>query len=261
MDNSLSNGKRFSKKMLNKVPEITVFFWITKILTTGMGEVFSDFLTHQMDPVIAVGFAGIGLIIALVLQFLVRRYITWIYWLTVIMVSIFGTMAADVLHVGFGVPYIFSTSAFALALVAIFVVWYAVEKTLSVHSIYTYRREFFYWATVLTTFALGTAAGDLTATNLHLGYLMSGILFAVLISIPALAYRLLRLNEIAAFWVAYILTRPLGASFADWMGVSHARGGLEWGTGPVSLVLTIAILGFVGYLSISHKDINHEQIV
>lgn len=259
MDNSLSNSERFSKKMLNKVPEITIFFWITKIFTTGMGEVFSDFLTHQMDPVIAVGLSGIGLIIVLVLQFVVRRYITWIYWLAVIMVSIFGTMAADVLHVGFGVPYILSTSAFALALVVIFVVWYAVEKTLSVHSIYTHRREFFYWATVLTTFALGTAAGDLTATNLHLGYLMSGILFAVWISIPALAYRLLRLNEIAAFWVAYILTRPLGASFADWMGVSHARGGLEWGTGPVSLVLTIAILGFVGYLNISHKDINHQQ--
>jgi uncharacterized membrane-anchored protein len=243
------------RQMLNKVPEITVLFWIIKILTTGMGEVTSDYLVIHIDPVIAVALAGITLIASLTIQFLVRRYVSWIYWLNVIMVSIFGTMAADVIHVGFGVPYIFSTIFFMVTLAIIFAIWYASEKTLSVHSIYTRRREFFYWATILTTFALGTAAGDMTAATMHLGYFYSGVLFAFLIAIPALAYWLFGLNEIFTFWFAYIITRPLGASFADWMGVSHARGGLGLGTGWVSMVLTVIILGLVGYLAITRKDV------
>jgi uncharacterized membrane-anchored protein len=176
------------------------------------------------------------------------------------MVAIFGTMAADVLHVGFGIPYTVSASFFLVALVAVFSVWYISEKTLSIHSIYTRRRELFYWTAVVTTFALGTAVGDLTAITFHLGYLLSAVLFAVLIALPALSYWLLGLNEIVAFWLAYILTRPLGASFSDWFGRSPSLGGLGLGTGNVSLVLTLFIIGFVAYLTITRKDVQDGQI-
>jgi len=244
---------------IRKVPEVTVYFWIIKLLTTGMGEVTSDYLAHQLNPIIAVALGGIGLTAALVLQFSVCRYVAWIYWLAVVMVAVFGTMAADVLHVGLGIPYLVSTALFLVALAVIFVTWYMSEKTLSIHSIYTRRREMFYWATVMATFALGTAAGDMTATTMGLGYFSSGVLFAVLIAVPALAYWLFGLNEIFAFWLAYILTRPLGASFADWIGRSHSLGGLGLGTGSVSLGLTILIVGFVGYLTVTRKDIKGEQ--
>ena len=163
------------------------------------------------------------------------------------------------LHVGLGIPYVVSTLFFLAALAAVFIVWYAVEKTLSIHSIHTCRREFFYWITVLATFALGTASGDLTATTLHLGYFTSGVLFAVLIILPGIAYKLFKLNEIFAFWFAYIMTRPLGASFADWISVSHTRGGLGLGTGPVSMTLTVIIIALVSYLAFSHKDVQSEM--
>jgi len=248
-----------ARRALRKVPEITVYFWIIKLLTTGMGETTSDYLVHRINPLIAVALGGIGLAAALILQFRVRRYVAWIYWLAVVMVAIFGTMAADALHIGFGVPYLVSTAFFAVALAVIFVAWYAREKTLSIHSIDTRRRELFYWATVMATFALGTAAGDMTAFTLGLGFFSSGVLFAVVIAVPALAYRLVRLNAILAFWFAYIVTRPLGASFADWMGRPHSLGGLGLGTGPVSLVLALVIIGFVGYLTVTHTDSMSEQ--
>jgi uncharacterized membrane-anchored protein len=241
---------------MRKVPEITVFFWIIKLLTTGMGETTSDYLAHQLDPMLAVALGGIGLAIALVLQFFVRRYVAWIYWLAVVMVAIFGTMAADVLHVGLEIPYLVSTVLFAGALAVIFVAWYMSEKTLSIHSISTRRRELFYWATIMATFALGTAAGDMTATTLNLGYFSSGILFAALIAVPALGYWLFGLNEIVAFWFAYIVTRPLGASFADWMGRPSNLGGLGLGTGQISLGLAILIIGFVGYLTVAERHRN-----
>ena len=244
---------------LSKVPAVTVFFWITKILTTGMGETTSDWLVTHLVPEIGVAIAGTGLIVALVLQFSAKHYLPWIYWLAVVMVSIFGTMAADVVHVVLGVPYVVSTVFFAVVLGIIFIVWYLYERTLSIHSITTTRREVFYWATVLITFALGTAAGDMTATVLHLGYFTSGVVFAVVMAIPAIGYWWFGLNEIVAFWFAYIVTRPLGASFADWMGVSSARGGLAWGTGPVSLALALLIFGFVGYLSLTHIDIERKR--
>ncbi len=237
------------KLILSKVPEATAAFWITKILTTGMGETTSDFLVNHMNPIIAIALAGIVLVISLIIQFKKRAYVPWAYWFAVIMVSIFGTMAADVLHVGLGVPYIVSTIFFAIVLAIIFALWYTKEKTLSIHSITTKRREGFYWATVLTTFALGTAVGDMTATTLHLGYLTSGFLFLGLIAIPLLAYWIFDLDAILAFWIAYILTRPLGASFADWAGVSHARGGLAWGTGWVSLVMFLLIVVLIGWLT------------
>lgn len=258
MNKSESVTPQHAKRTFTKVPEITAYFWITKILTTGMGEVFSDYLVHNLNPLVAIALGGIGLIASLLLQISVRRYEACIYWLAVVAVSIFGTMAADGLHGGLGISFLASTIFFVVVQAIIFVVWYAVEKTLSIHSIYTRRRETFYWATVLGTFALGTAAGDMTASTMHLGYFTSGVLFAVLIAIPALAYRLFGLNEIFTFWFAYIMTRPLGASFSDWMAASPARGGLGLGSGPVSLGLTVVIVVIVGYLAITHKDVKDE---
>ncbi len=242
------------KQALRKVPEVTVFFWIVKLLTTAMGESTSDYLVFQINPMVAVALGTLGLVVALAIQFSVRRYIPWIYWLTIVMVAIFGTMAADVLHVGLGVPYLVSTIFFMASLVVIFTIWYLCEKTLSIHSITTRRRELFYWATVMATFALGTAAGDMTASTMGLGYFASGGLFAVLIALPALAYWLFGLNEILAFWLAYILTRPLGASFADGLGKPHSMGGVGFGDAQVSLVLLVAIIGFVTYLTITGRD-------
>lgn len=237
----------------NKVPEITVVFWVVKILTTGMGETTSDFFVVRFDPVIAVVVGFVVFVAALTLQFTVSRYIPAVYWFTVVMVSIFGTMAADVAHIVLGVPYAVSSAVFGIALAVVLVVWHRVEGTLSIHSITARRREAFYWATVLVTFALGTAVGDLTATGFHWGYLASGIVFAVVFAIPGLCYRWLKLNAVAAFWFAYIVTRPLGASFADWMGVSTARGGLNWGTGVVSLVLGAIIVVFVAVLGVRER--------
>jgi uncharacterized membrane-anchored protein len=244
-----------SAKMLAKVPEITLIFWVIKILTTAMGEATSDFFVKAIAPQIAVAVAAVVLAVSLIIQFKADRYRPWIYWFAVVMVSIFGTMEADVLHIQFGIPYIATTIFFGCVLALIFIVWYACEKTLSIHSIFTTRREVFYWATVLITFALGTALGDLTATTLNLGFFSSGILFVILFSIPAIGHWKFNLNPILAFWTAYVLTRPLGASFADWFGVSQARGGLDFGPGKVSLVLTALIVILVAYVSATHEDV------
>ncbi|MDP4086186.1 MAG: hypothetical protein Q8934_16430 [Bacillota bacterium] len=260
MYKSLNRNSHPAKTILTKVPEITIFFWITKVLTTGMGEVFSDYLVKNMNPIIAVALCGVGLIGSLLLQFLVRRYVAWIYWLVVVMVSIFGTMAADVVHVVLGIPYIVSTLFFAVTLFIIFAIWYKLEKTFSIHSIYTKRREIFYWCTVLGTFALGTASGDMTASTMHLGYFTSGLLFSFFLVIPAIGFWKFKLNEIFAFWFAYIMTRPVGASFSDWISVPSIRGGLGMGEGLVSLILTIIIVLLVGYLSISRKDSKNETV-
>ncbi len=256
------NATRSEKRhAFSKVPEITAFFWIVKALTTGMGESTSDFLVHSLVPEIAVVFGAIAFAIALYIQFGKDRYVPWAYWLAVAMVGVFGTMAADVLHVGLGVPYIASTIFYAAALAVVFWTWQRMEGTLSIHSIYTPRRELFYWAAVLATFALGTAAGDLTAVTFGLGYFASGLMFAAIIAIPALGYFRFGMNPILAFWFAYVVTRPLGASFADWLSVSSARGGLALGTGPVSLVLAAAIAGLVVYLTRTGKDTPLEQRV
>jgi uncharacterized membrane-anchored protein len=240
---------------MKRVPEkITVYFWIIKVLTTALGESISDYLVHAISPYIAVVLGGIGLAAALVLQFSVRRYVVWIYWLAVTMVAVAGTMAADVMHIEFHVPYLVSAAGFAVVLAVVFAVWYASEGTLSIHSIRTFRRELFYWAAVLAAFALGTATGDLTAITAHLGYFSSGVLFAAVIAVPALAYWRLRMNGILAFWFAYIVTRPLGASFADWTGKAHSVGGLALGDGPVSGCLILLIAGFVGYLTTTRLD-------
>src|SRR4051794_29262609 len=240
---------------LSAVPAVTAGFWVTKVLTTGMGETGADFLFHDQLGMIALPLAGLALLAALVLQFGTRRYVPWIYWLAVSMVSVFGTMAADITH-QLGIPLLASTAFYAGALGLIFIVWYLTEKTLSFHSIYTRRREAFYWATVLAAFALGTAAGDMTADTLGLGFLASGVMFAAAMAVPLVAYKWFNLNSIAAFWIAYVLTRPLGASFADWGASPTFRGGLDWGTGPITLVLLIAIIGLVGYYQVraTRKD-------
>lgn len=244
-----------------KVPEITIFFWIVKILTTGMGETTSDYLVRAINPYVAVTLGGVCFAAALALQLAARRYVAWVYWLAVVMVAIFGTMFADVMHVGFGVfhiglstAYVISTGIFGVALTLIILGWYTSEKTLSIHTITTRRRELFYWATVVTTFALGTAVGDMTATTLRLGYFASGLLFAALFILPALGYWLLGLNDVLAFWAAYIVTRPLGASFADWLGRPQQYGGVGIGTGLISLILAAIIVIFVGYLIVTHRD-------
>lgn len=243
-------------RLLRKVPQVTIFFWVIKLLTTAMGESTSDYLVFSFNPYLAVIAGFIVFAAALYLQFRTRRYIPWVYWLAVLMVAIFGTMAADVTHVVLGVPYIVSTIAFAIALAVIFYLWQKTEGTLSIHSITTPRREMFYWATVLATFALGTAAGDFAAYTLSLGFLSAGIVFAAVFAIPAIGYKLFGWNSISSFWFAYILTRPLGASFADWTGKAHGVGGLGWGDGPVAGVLALLIIILVGYLQITHEDVD-----
>jgi len=238
-----------------RVPEITAYFWAIKALSTAMGESTSDYLVHAINPELAVVLGFIGFVAALALQFRVRRYIAWTYWLAVVGVGVFGTMAADVLHVGFGVPYIASSLLYAIALAAVFGGWHRTEKTLSIHSVDTPRREVFYWAAVVATFAMGTAVGDLTATTFGLGYFASGLLFAAVIAIPAIGYWRLRWNAIFCFWFAYVATRPLGASFADWMGKPKAVGGLGLGDGTVALALTAAIFCLVAFLAITRRDV------
>jgi uncharacterized membrane-anchored protein len=243
---------------LLRVPEITAYFWIIKGLSTAMGESTSDYLVHAIAPVAAVGIGFVWFAAALVLQFRQRRYRAWTYWFAVVMVGVFGTMAADVLHVGFSVPYAVSSALYALALTVVFVTWSRSQHTLSIHSIDSAKREAFYWAAVVATFAFGTAVGDLTAVTLHLGYFSSALLFAGLIALPAIGYASGRLNPILAFWAAYVLTRPLGASIADWLGKPTTSGGLGWGDGLVSLVLTGIICGLVGYLAISRADVQQH---
>jgi uncharacterized membrane-anchored protein len=242
-----------------RVPEMTAYFWIIKALSTAMGESTSDYLVHAINPVVAVGIGFIGFVAALWLQLSVRRYIAWTYWLGVVMVGVFGTMAADVLHVAFHVPYIASSILYAFVLAAVFVTWYLTERTLSIHTVDTMRRELFYWAAVVATFAMGTAVGDLTATTFKLGYGHSIILFAVLIMIPAIGFRWLRWNAVFAFWFAYVVTRPLGASVADWIGKPKYVGGLGVGDGPVALVLTLMIACLVAYLGITRKDVQGRR--
>ena len=236
--------------MTVKVPAATLAFWVLKILTTGMGETASDWLARNTDAVFAVAGSGLVLVVLLLAQLAARSYRPWLYWAAVAMVSVFGTMAADVVHVVLGVPYLASTVAFGAAVAVLLFVWHRVEGTLAIHSINTTRRELFYWATVAATFALGTAAGDLTATTLGLGYLASGVVFAIAFALPGLAHRYAGLNAVLAFWVAYVLTRPLGASFADWIAVPPGRGGLDLGTGPITLVLLVAIVAGVATLGI-----------
>jgi uncharacterized membrane-anchored protein len=231
-----------------KVPEITVLFWVIKILTTGMGEAASDYLGNT--NLVLAGVVGVGgMFWALRWQLRTERYLPLAYWSAVAMVAVFGTMAADLLHVILGLSYLVTTPFYAVVLTVVLTRWYASEGTLSIHSITTRRRELFYWATVLATFALGTAAGDLTAATFKLGFFDSGLLFAGMILVPLVAWRM-GLNEVAAFWAAYILTRPLGASFADWFGKAPKLTGLGLGDGTVTWTTLGAIVLLVGWVAL-----------
>lgn len=243
-----------------RVPEITAFFWIVKALSTAMGESTSDYLVGALSPVAAVLLGFVAFAIAMILQLSRRRYIAGVYWFAVVMVGVFGTMIADVIHVGFGVPYAISAPFFALVLAAVFLTWHRVEGTLSIHSISTFRRELFYWMAVIGTFALGTALGDLTATTFRLGYLGSAIAFAVVILVPVFGFRFGRWNAIFCFWFAYVMTRPLGASVADWLGKPRVVGGLGIGSGWVALALTIVIAAVVSYLAVTRRDVQPEPL-
>lgn len=236
-----------------RVPQITALFWLVKGLSTALGESTSDYLVVAWHPVTAVLAGFVAFAVAMAIQLTRRRYVPVSYWLAVVMVGVFGTMVADVIHVGLGVPYAVSAPGFAVALAAVFLVWRRAEGTLSIHSITTSRRELFYWMAVIGTFALGTALGDLTSVTLGIGYLGSVILFAVVILIPAAAFRFGHANAIACFWFAYVITRPLGASVADWLGKSRNAGGLGWGSGWVALALSTMIVIAVSHLALSAR--------
>jgi uncharacterized membrane-anchored protein len=236
-----------------RVSQITILFWVIKGLSTAVGESTSDYLVHAIAPELAVVLGFFGLVLALALQFRAGRYVARTYWFTVVMVGIFGTMAADVLHVGLGVPYTASTILYAAVLGLVFWLWHHTEGTLSVHSIDTPRREIFYWAAVVATFAMGTALGDFTAYTLKLGYFPSAVLFAAVIAIPAIGYRWFHWNAVFAFWFAYVITRPLGASVADGLGKPTTDSGLGLGQGWVMLIFGGLIVVLVGYLTVAEK--------
>jgi uncharacterized membrane-anchored protein len=237
-----------------KVPEITVLFWVIKILTTGMGEAMSDFLGQKSVPL--AGLIGIfGTLYAFRLQYRRREYHAPTYWFTVMMVAIFGTMAADGLKDGAGLSYAVTTPFFAAVVAMIFWRWHRSEGTLDIHSITTRRRESYYWAAVLATFALGTAAGDLTALTLHWGFFPSAVLFGAIIALPMLGWWRFGLNPVVAFWAAYVVTRPLGASFADWFSKPHPQSGLGLGDGTVSAIELVVFIALVAYTAIAKGDI------
>jgi uncharacterized membrane-anchored protein len=247
------NGVR--ELLLNKVPEVTAFFWIVKIMATTIGETAADFLNFDLGFGLSGTslFMGTLLVLALYLQIRRKSYVPWIYWVSVVLISVFGTLVTDNLVDNFGVSLQTTTLIFTLALGATFAVWYLSEKTLSIHSVFTTRRELFYWAAILFTFALGTAAGDLVSEKMNLGYLTSALIFGSLIGATTLAYYRLNLNATLAFWMAYILTRPFGASCGDFLSQSADSGGLALGTVKTSLFFLAVILSLVTYMTVAEK--------
>jgi uncharacterized membrane-anchored protein len=245
-----------ARTMLNKVPEVTLYFWIIKILATTVGETFADYLNVNL------GFGlnnttyvmGALLIATLGFQFRANRYVPGIYWLAVVFISVVGTLITDNLTDNLGIPLVVSTAGFAIALCATFAAWFASERTLSIHTIITSRREGFYWLTILFTFALGTAAGDLVAEKLAFGYLLSALMFGAVIAVIAVAHLKYGLNAVLAFWLAYILTRPLGASIGDYLSQPTANGGLALGTTGTSALFLATILALVSFLTITKRD-------
>lgn len=245
------------KNVLNRVPEVTIFFWIIKVLATTVGETAADFLNVNLNLGLTVTSYVMGglLIIALFVQFVfIKKYVPASYWIAVVLMSIVGTLITDNLVDNLGVPLETTTILFSLALAIVFVLWYYSERTLSVHTIYTAQRELFYWAAILFTFALGTASGDLLAEGLALGYGTSLVIFLAVIALIAFAHFYLKLDAILAFWLAYILTRPLGASIGDLLSQAPVDGGLGLGTVGTSAIFLTAILGLVIYLSVTKKD-------
>lgn len=250
------NKSKEIKNVLSKVPEVTIFFWIIKVLCTTVGETFSDFLNVNLGLGLTLTtiIMGIAFIVVLYLQFRAKKYIPGIYWLTVVLISVFGTLVTDNLTDGIGVPLELSTIVFSVLLGLTFLFWYLSEKTLSIHSIYTRKREIFYWLTILFTFALGTAVGDLYSEQLGLGYLNTGIIVAIIIACSFLAWKFLKLGAVLSFWVAYIFTRPLGASLGDYLSQPKEYGGLALGATVTSVIFLIAILGIIILLAVTKFD-------
>ena len=248
--------------MLNKVPEVTLYFWVIKVLCTTVGETASDYLSDNVGLGLTktTFMTGALLVAALVVQFRARRYVPWVYWLGIVLISIVGTQITDNLSDNMGVSLVITTVAFAIALSVTFAVWYGSERTLSIHTIYTRRRESFYWLAVLFTFALGTAAGDLTAERLNLGYLVSLALFAAAIGAVGVAHYRFNLNAVASFWIAYVLTRPLGASLGDYLSQPRADGGLGLGTTVTSALFMGAIIVVVAYLSLTRTGCDRVAV-
>lgn len=244
------------RQMLNKVPAVTLIFWIIKLMATTVGETAADFLNFNLDLGLTnTTFVMLGLLlITLFFQFRSRKYVPGIYWLAVVLISLVGTLITDNLVDNFGVPLEVTTIIFTLALAATFIFWYKSEKTLSIHSIYTSKREAFYWAAILFTFALGTSVGDLAAESLSLGYLPSALIFAGLIGLVTIFHYRFKLNAVLAFWIAYILTRPLGASLGDYLSQPTEEGGLELGTVGINVFFLITILSLVIYLTKTRRD-------
>jgi uncharacterized membrane-anchored protein len=253
----MSVGAVTARGVLAKVPAITAFFWIIKVLATTVGETFADYLNETLG----LGLNGTSLVmggalvVALFVQFVTKKYITVVYWVTIVLISVAGTLITDTLTDGYGVPLIVSTMVFGLLLAVTFTVWYAKEKTLAMKSITTWQREAFYWLAILFTFALGTALGDYLAETLALGYGNSVLVYGGALALVVVAWRMRWLGEITAFWIAYILTRPLGASIGDLLSQSTKDGGLGLGTTLTSVVFLGAILVAVSYLAISKRDV------
>jgi len=244
-----------ARTLLNKVPEVTLFFWIIKVLSTTVGETFADFLSG-----LGLGLSGttmvmpVAFIAVLVWQSPPRQYVPGVYWLTVVLISVVGTLITDNLTDALGVPLELSTAVFAVALGATFTVWYAVERTLSIHSIVTFRREAFYWLAILFTFALGTAAGDLVSERFGVGYWATAIIVGLLIAAVAVSHKVFGANAVLTFWIAYVLTRPLGASLGDGLSQPRADGGLGLGTTWTSVLFLVTIVAVVAYLAITKRD-------
>jgi uncharacterized membrane-anchored protein len=252
-----ASGRRQTfSRMLNKVPEVTAYFWIIKVLATTVGETAADYLNDTL------GFGltnttyvmGAVLLVVLFFQFRARKYVPSIYWLAVVLISVVGTLITDNLVDNLGVALETTTIVFGIALAVTFAAWYASERTLSIHTIFTTRREAFYWLAILFTFALGTAAGDLLAERINAGFLNSALIFGAAIIVIAIAHFRFGLNAVLAFWLAYILTRPLGASLGDYLSQPSADGGLGLGTTGTSVIFLAAILSLVVYLTVTRRD-------
>ena len=253
------NG-RTARELLNKVPEVTIYFWIIKILATTVGETAADYLNMHLGMGLTntTYLVAVLFLVALAVQIRRRGYVPWVYWLTVTLISVVGTLITDNLTDNLGVPLQTSTAVFAVALIVVFAAWYGSERTLSIHTIYTLRREAFYWLAILVTFALGTAAGDLMGEKLQLGYFVSALLFAAVIAAITLGHLRFGLNAVVAFWLAYILTRPLGASIGDLLSQPRDAGGLGIGTTWTTVVFLCTIIGLVVYLSITRRDVTES---
>jgi uncharacterized membrane-anchored protein len=251
----------FGRDMLNKVPEVTLYFWVIKVLSTTVGETAADNLNSSLNLGLTktTWVMGTLLLIALAVQFVTRRYVPPVYWIVVVLISIVGTLITDNLVDNYGVALETTTIAFSIALAITFAVWFRSERTLSIHTIYTTRREAFYWLAILFTFALGTAAGDLVAERFAIGYLPSALIFGGLIAAVAVAHFRFGLNAVLSFWIAYILTRPLGASIGDYLSQSKADGGLALGTTGTSVIFLTTILVLVTFLTITRRDATEKR--